>query len=250
MDEPIFANERWNVRVITGDPLFFYIDGPFDKIDDGLINNLFDWDSYKDPIYLFGDYAGIPEKLKHRKVIKQSSHKKDNSIACFYQVEDCGYKPIDKCKFQISFQGSLQTHPVRLKILDALKQFDSFHFEPTGFWAKIVEKDELRRSYLNSIEDSQFVLCPRGVGLNSIRFFETLRFGRIPVLLADDTKLPLDWLIKYENFVVFVPEAAILDARKHVDEWLSSHNLVLASQQARYISLTLLNNLTDFSLLV
>lgn len=253
MNEPIFANDRWMIRVVVDDPMYFYVDGPYDNVDDGLLESFFNWDLY-DIIYLFGDYAGLPQKLADKIVIKQSSHKNDSSFACFYHILDHlnPTKNIKDCSLSVSFQGSITTNPIRPKILEALKEFDSFHFEPTKFWATLglEEKARLRQSYLHIINDSKFVMCPRGVGLNSIRFFETLRMGRIPILIADDTKLPLDWTIKYENFIVRVPENDILKSHDYVKEWLSSHSLEKASAEARQFSLTYFEDFPKFTQLV
>lgn len=252
MDEPVFENERWMVRVVTGEPMYFYVDGPYDGVDDGLLESFFNWDLYG-VIYLFGDYAGMPIKLTGKTVIKQSSHKNDSSIACFYDTMlDVTPKSITDCKLVASFQGSLQTHPVRRKIYEAIQPFGSFHYETTPFWATTpkTEQEELRKRYLENLNDSQFILCPRGAGLNSIRFFEALRMGRIPVLIADDTKLPLEWLVNYDNFVVRVPEADILEARTYVARWLERHDLVAASQQAYQLSVNYFTDLTKFTQLV
>jgi Exostosin family len=54
--------------------------------------------------------------------------------------------------------------------------------------------------YIQSIADSRFVLCPRGCGPNSIRFFETLARANVPIFFGGKaTKLPLDWLIDWEK---------------------------------------------------
>jgi hypothetical protein len=247
MLEPIFSNDRWMIRVVIDQNHYFYVDGPYDGIDDGLLENFFNWDSYN-PIYLFGDYVGLPKSLANRFVIKQSSHKNDHSFAAFYHIADqlIPTKNIKDCTL-ISFQGSITSHPIRKNILDALKKFHNFHFYPTKLWNLEENKGELRQQYLHSMNDSQFVMCPRGVGLNSIRFFETLRMGRIPILLADDTKLPLSWLINYENFVVFVPENAILNTYQYVCRWLEKHNIEVASQEARTISLEYFSDLNRFT---
>lgn len=247
----IFSSKRWVIRVVTGDPMFFYVDGPFDGIDDGLINVFFNWDLYTNEIiYLFGDYDGFPEKLSNKTVFKQSSHKRDNSIACFY---DCftNYipKPITECKFTVSFQGSLITHPIRKNIYDAIQKFSNFYYESTPFWTTvpILDRLKLRQTYLDNMNDSQFVFCPRGVALNSIRFFEALRMGRIPVLFADDAKLPLERLINYDNFIVRVPENAILESKNHVEKWLETHDLTIASNRAREISLNYFEDISKFT---
>jgi hypothetical protein len=45
-------------------------------------------------------------------------------------------------------------------------------------------------SYMNHIGDSKFVLCPRGNGLDTHRFYETILMGSIPVV-ENSTLFPL-----------------------------------------------------------
>lgn len=45
---------------------------------------------------------------------------------------------------------------------------------------------EYKRGYVETIQHSQFVLCPRGYGPASYRLFETMEMGRVPVVLSDD----------------------------------------------------------------
>jgi hypothetical protein len=73
-----------------------------------------------------------------------------------------------------------------------------------GWYRSNTFTDEQRREanertrYAESIADSRFVLCPRGVGANSIRFFETLAACNIPVYVGQrETRLPLDWIIDW-----------------------------------------------------
>jgi hypothetical protein len=46
------------------------------------------------------------------------------------------------------------------------------------------------REYLDAIRDSWFTLCPTGSGPNSIRLFESLALGSIPILLTQSLRLP------------------------------------------------------------
>jgi Exostosin family len=42
-----------------------------------------------------------------------------------------------------------------------------------------------QRDFVDEILASHFVLCPRGLGCNSHRLFETMALGRVPVILSD-----------------------------------------------------------------
>lgn len=44
---------------------------------------------------------------------------------------------------------------------------------------------EFRRSYVDDLVASRFVLCPRGHGTSSFRLQETLAAGRVPVVISD-----------------------------------------------------------------
>lgn len=68
-------------------------------------------------------------------------------------------------------------------------------------------KLELNRStkeFYQNINNSAYVLCVRGAGNFSVRFYETLMMGRIPVYLNTDGFLPLTDQIDWKKHVVWV----------------------------------------------
>jgi hypothetical protein len=70
--------------------------------------------------------------------------------------------------------------------------------------------------------------------LTSLRFFETLAFGRIPILVADQAALPLEEVIPYDEFVVRVPERQIESWEYYLDAFLTAHpDLEICSSLAR-----------------
>lgn len=78
-----------------------------------------------------------------------------------------------------------------------------------------------RQRYRDSLANSLTVLCPRGDGENSIRFFETLSAGRIPVLIADDTLLPLEVQISYDDCLLRISNHDAAQAGTLVYSWLA-----------------------------
>jgi len=68
-----------------------------------------------------------------------------------------------------------------------------------------VPPEEARREFIRSIRDSHFTLAPRGDGNYSMRFYETLSMGRIPILIDTDMPLPLEDRIPYDDFIVRIP---------------------------------------------
>jgi hypothetical protein len=105
----------------------------------------------------------------------------------------------------VSFVGS-PTHPVREQLFGLsgdevlIRRVDGFMF----FQRDGVDDEQIRASYAADLMSSAFVLCPRGHGTSSIRLFETMRAGRVPVIVSDDWAPPvgLDW----ESFSIRVPE--------------------------------------------
>jgi hypothetical protein len=76
-------------------------------------------------------------------------------------------------------------------------------------WRTITSRDfnPLKQEYAALMRSSKFILCPRGKGVSSIRFFETLKAGRVPVLISDSYVLPSK--IHWDRCCVSVPESAL-----------------------------------------
>ena len=63
-----------------------------------------------------------------------------------------------------------------------------------------------RQDYVHNMLDSEYVLCTRGVGNYSIRFYETMSCGRVPLFIDTDCGLPYDWLINWRQQFMWVEE--------------------------------------------
>jgi hypothetical protein len=109
-------------------------------------------------------------------------------------------------RFLFSFLGRGSTHPVRKKLLlldkanspcldlaDAPERFPDFDYS---------------RSYWTLMADSKFVLCPRGFGASSIRIFEAMSVGRVPVVIGDQWQRPPG--VPWDKLCVFVPERDVM----------------------------------------
>jgi hypothetical protein len=111
-------------------------------------------------------------------------------------------------KYLFSFIGQASTHPLRSKIMD-LPDKDGFLFDTTAYWpyADLPAETQkaLEAQYVDTAQQSKFVLCPRGRGVSSIRLFEMMRMGRAPVIISDDWIAPTgpDW----SSFSIRVAEA-------------------------------------------
>jgi hypothetical protein len=110
-----------------------------------------------------------------------------------------------------SFVGSSFTHPLRLELLKL--RDDRCLLRDTSTSMRLsrsmdvipsAERQALFRPYDEELARSAFVLCPPGRSPASIRFFETLRAGRVPVVFGDDWVLPEG--PNWDDFIVRVPK--------------------------------------------
>jgi hypothetical protein len=83
-----------------------------------------------------------------------------------------------------TFSGSC-SNPVRRKIFDLYKSCPGkYKVTEIKKWYNhtLAEK----KSYIDDIRQSKFVLCPKGIASYSHRITETLALGKVPVVIADD----------------------------------------------------------------
>lgn len=78
------------------------------------------------------------------------------------------------------------------------------------------ERHAMRVEYARHLASSDYVLCVRGYGNFSIRLFETLAMGRVPVLLESDLVLPCADVVDWDGLAVRVPLADIHRVDAHV----------------------------------
>jgi hypothetical protein len=96
--------------------------------------------------------------------------------------------------------------------------------------------EEARRGYLENLAGSAYGLAPKGDGNYSLRFYELLSLGRIPVLPDTGVVLPLEGSVRYDDFVVRVPAGRPRDAAEALASWHAARGgagIAAASAAAR-----------------
>ncbi|WP_432409996.1 exostosin domain-containing protein [Rasiella sp. SM2506] len=58
--------------------------------------------------------------------------------------------------------------------------------------------------FYNNLKESDYVVCVRGAGNFSVRFYETLAMGRIPVFINTDCSLPFNKAVNWKKHAVWV----------------------------------------------
>jgi hypothetical protein len=120
----------------------------------------------------------------------------------------------------LSFRGSM-SHDLRRQMSQTLSVIldPDIEFTVTDQWFTHTSEQQLE--YVESLLDTRFVLCPRGVSPGSYRIYEAMALGRAPVIVANEWSPPPgpDWAA----FSILVGEARIADVpdivRRREDEW-------------------------------
>ena len=154
-------------------------------------------------------------------------------------------KPFSSCKFDLFFKGCGDNMDVRKKMIEYMPTYERNGFSTyvktysRYFWNQDIsdkKKQEERIHYFDRMTDSKFVLCPRGKGTTSSRFFEAIYFGRIPVLISDNCKLPLEKKIDWNNLIVNADPLDLPILHKKIYEFISKHDLVKVSDSLKRLS--------------
>ena len=82
--------------------------------------------------------------------------------------------------------------------------------------------EQSRRQYVENMFGSDYVLCTRGSGNYSIRFYETLCGGRIPVFVNTDCVLPFEEWIDWRQYCVWVEASEVSHIAERVAEFHES----------------------------
>ena len=172
----------------------------------------------------------------------------------------CGYAPpleikigkekvISFLKLAANYAGIMKrfpskiSHSYRARAIIALKRSDkvrpnlriknTFAFGPNGQLntGNTKESDvDFRKNFINNILESDYTLCVRGIGNNSIRFFETLCCGRIPIFVNTDSVLPFDHVINWKSKCLWIEERDIDAVGSAVDKF---HRSISADEYQR-----------------
>lgn len=144
-------------------------------------------------------------------------------------------KPLSDRKYLYSFIGSYQPGlyltDVRKWIFDLPKREDAiiierseWHFEQDVYQSQLFGipeekarkevREQHEKEYIEVMEETIFCLCPSGSGPNSIRIWEAIKFGCIPIILSDHLEMP-EFHIKSDVF--FFPEKEKLVKNSLID---------------------------------
>lgn len=113
------------------------------------------------------------------------------------------------------FQSFYPSGVVRARQLNKLKADTrlkcNFVFR-SKYRAGVTTEEERKRTtgeFYENIFDNMYTFCIRGHGNFSVRFYETIAMGRIPILVDTDCRMPLQQVIEWKEHAIIVSEEDI-----------------------------------------
>ena len=106
------------------------------------------------------------------------------------------------------FCGAAGTHEVRRRMCELFPE----HCTDTTQWHFAQDagmRQKQLAAYNELLSKTMFALCPRGSGISTVRLFEALAFGCVPVVVADGYRPPNTRSRQWEEFAIDVPEDRI-----------------------------------------
>lgn len=175
-------------------------------------------------------------------------------------------KPFDEKHLLASFKGAHMPHyisDVRLLLEPALKRdkhkedivvevSDEWHFNKEVFSHQVKgialndhTTHEDVRVYNNLLSNSVFTLCPEGAGINTIRLWESLAVGSIPVVILSQPHIPMLFRLnkKLYKCAIVVFRDKVLDLFKILRN-ISKEDIMERQSLCRQIYLEIKNQTT------
>lgn len=195
---------------------------------------------FRDKCFLFdpGDYAlpflpGVYASL--RKKYYQAARTRTGYYLRVDENPYVDFRPSPQHRQYIaSFVGSIENDPVRARFAKFPRA--SFIVEDTSSFAlnmlrggEEAERHRFWSHYADVIASAPFALCPRGRGPGSVRLFEVMQMGRVPVIISDEWVYPerVDW----RSCSISVPEKAVESIPEVLGDFLSQADAM--GQRAR-----------------
>ena len=164
-----------------------------------------------------GLYTNAPRSLLDKHLYKGCSYmfRREKSRNAFLNFHN---GKIDKA-YLFSFMGS-STSLTRKRLLKLKFNRNDILIRCTNNyndWKLDPNREFMQKTYIDTIQSSKFVICPRGSGWGIIRIFEAMELGVAPVIISDKWLPPMgpDW----NSFALFVKQSDI----KNLVEIVESH---------------------------
>ncbi len=132
--------------------------------------------------------------------------KTKQNIKYIIDTIDNNSNPFKKNIYQPKFNSAYERFSI-LKQIEESEHIDTNFIFRNQYRGGAITKDQYKKTtleYYDNIINSDYIFCLRGYGNFSVRLYETLMMGRIPIFLNTDCLLPFPKLIKWKDHVVWI----------------------------------------------
>lgn len=142
-------------------------------------------------------------------------------------------------KIQTDYQSFFPSSLKRFKLLKKLENSDLISTDfiyRNSYRAGVQNEEDLRRTtteFFENIVRNPYTFCMRGAGNFSVRFYETLAMGRIPLIVDTDFRFPLAGQIEWEKHCLICKEDSIVDTLIDFHQKISSDDFELMQRNNR-----------------
>lgn len=179
-------------------------------------------------IYLFlisdtSEVFDLPRNvfLYRTSLLKSKQHPTNEMVLPYiWESIDDQFDPLEKMpKPIVGFCGlNCIYRDKTLKTFHSSKQINTRFIVRNRFWGGNPHDPTIINEFKSNMKNSHFNICNRGNGNFSMRFYQTLSAGRIPILLNSDMVLPFEDEINWNHYIVIANTNEELLA-KLLDYW-------------------------------
>lgn len=158
------------------------------------------------------------------------------------QIDNNGFCPIITDKITIGFSGQVNLKSLGGQLREkCINELTKKVTKNTDINTSFIKRDSFIRDYdetnqesfrqyfIQNLKDNIFSLSVRGGGNWSLRFYEIMAHGRIPVLLNTDCMLPFDDIINWNDVIIIGENTDELYAKMKL--WFSKGETFIKEKQ-------------------
>jgi len=146
----------------------------------------------------------INVRLYRTSLLKSQRQHNEFILPYIWEPIKTRFSPLPKTiKPRVGFCGlNSQYRQKTLSLFQQSQTIDTDFIIKDQFWGGSPHNPNVINQFESNIQNSHFTICNRGAGNFSMRFYQVLSAGRIPVLLNTDQLLPLEDVIDWSELIV------------------------------------------------
>ena len=184
----------------------------------------------------------IPNKKEELPIVGFCGHATISTVKRFKEIIKCALEngkrfmknPINKV-YEPLFASAYERAKLLASFDESKKVTTNFIYREHYRGGALTETQRTKTTleYYNNILESNYVLCVRGAGNFSVRFYETLMMGKIPIFVNTDCLLPFEGEIDWKKHVVWVE----WKDRKNIAQIVADFHTNLSADEFVYLQI-------------